>query len=72
VRARDRTGEAYLSPMGFLYVVVSEPWISPFVSETEWLHDVVVFGCDVEASVVVRCESTVAELGTRLGWSRLA
>lgn len=72
MRPADRTGQAYLSPQGFLYVVVSEPWVQPFVSETEWQHDVVVFGEDAEAFTVVRRETTVAELEHRTGWTRLA
>jgi hypothetical protein len=54
--------------MGFLYVVVSEPW----VDEERWLHDIIVFGTVEAIHDVYRNESTVAEWETRTGWTRLA
>lgn len=62
----SRLGQAYLSPTGVLYLVVSDPWIHPWVSETDLLHDVAVF------DGVEKHESIVAELERRPGWTRLA
>ena len=72
MRPTSRCGQAYLSPQGFLYVVLSDPWIYPWVSETEWLHDVVVFGGVEGPRPFPRGESNVAELEERPGWTRLA
>ncbi len=68
----SRVGEAYLSPMGYLYVVVSEPWVNPWIDEETWQHDMVVFGTEEAAHNVTRRESTVTELAGRTGWRRLA
>ncbi len=69
MRPASRCGQAYLSPVGNLYVVVSEPWIHPWLSEEDWLHDVVVFPLGRPHR---RGEASIAELEDRPGWTRLA
>lgn len=65
----SRLGQAYLSPAGNLYVVVSEPWLHPWRAEDDWRHDMVVFPSE---DAFHRGEDTVAELALRAGWTRLA
>jgi hypothetical protein len=69
VSPRSRLGQAYLSPGGSLFVVVSDPWIHPWVSETEPWHTVVCFPAEARFN---RSEATIAELTGRPGWTRLA
>lgn len=63
----SRLGQAYLSPQGTLYLVVSAPWWS----ETEWRHHVVAFAAG-SVHPFHRGEESVAELTTCPGWTRLA
>ncbi len=69
MRPASRVGQAFLSPLGVLLVVVSDPWILPWVSETEWRHSMVAFPAEAKFS---RGEDSVAELERRPGWTRLA
>lgn len=69
VRPASRLGQAYLSPSGNLYVVVSDPWPHPWRADDDWRHDMVVFPAE---DVFHRGEDTVAELERRTGWTRLA
>lgn len=72
MRPSSRCGQAFLSPHGYLYLVLSEPWIHPWVGETDWLHDVVVFGDVEDPRPFPKHESIVAKLEDRPGWTRLA
>lgn len=67
----SRLGQAYLSSQGHLYLVVSDPWIHPWVSETEWRHSMVVFTTRGGHEAFHRGEESVAEFTTRPGWTRL-
>lgn len=67
----SRLGQAYLSPQGWLYLVVSDPWIHPWWSETEWRHHVVAFAAG-SVHPFHRDEGTIAELERHPGWTRLA
>jgi hypothetical protein len=70
----SRLGQAFLSPAGSLFLVVSDPWLHPWRTEDDWRHDVVVFagvGVGVEHHRLSRGEDTVAELEDRRGWTRL-
>lgn len=69
VKPVSRLGQAFLDPGGALLLVVSDPWLSPWVSETEWWHDVVAFPAGARFS---RREDTLVELETRPGWTRIA
>jgi hypothetical protein len=69
VRPASRLGQAFLAPHGTLLLVVSDPWLHPWVSETEWRHDMVAFPVEQRFS---REEASVAQLETRHGWTRLA
>lgn len=68
----SRLGQAFLSPAGSLFLVVSDPWLHPWRAEDDWRHDVVVFADDDgEHHRLSRGEDLVAELEDRPGWTRL-
>lgn len=72
MRPASRLGQAFLSPRGTLFVVVSDPELDPtwHVSE-HWLHRVVAFAADFHQAFE-RTEGSVAEMEGRPGWTRLA
>lgn len=67
----SRLGQAFLSPAGSLFLVVSDPWVHPWRAADDWRHDVVAFVGGVH-HLIHRGEDTVAELEDRPGWTRLA
>lgn len=66
----SRLGQAYLSPQGWLYLVVSDPWQYGQTEAAGWRHDLVAFAAG-SVHRFHRDEDTVAELEDRPGWTRL-
>lgn len=64
----SRLGQAYLTPRGILYLVVSEPWYHDW---GHWRHNVVAF-YNGEPQPFHSAEDSFAEFSTRPGWIRLA
>lgn len=67
MRPSSRLGQAYLSPRGLLYLVVSDPWIH---HECGWQHSMVAIDAGSFHSFC-RDEDFIAEMTTRPDWTRL-